>query len=453
MSASTVAEPASNVAGTPPISAPTQNRVTPKKMNLTPCAAAEPSQLEVKLVSTIQELEAIDAQWQFLADNTLEANPFYEPWMVLPALRTLGDEPKPVFALVYGPHPCGDKSQKFLYGFFPLTERRFAKGAPTMLSLWKHAYCYLATPLLVSTAARQTLAAFFDWLEKSGRLDNAVLRLQDVCGRGLFRQILVDELHARGWPNQVSQAYTRALFIPEKTAEQYMERALSGRRRRETKKHHAKLSELGEVTITMNDALDTWIPEFVELEARGWKGRKAVAVAAAEREKARFEMMCREAHARGKLMTLTLRLDGKPIAMKLNLFGADGGFAFKITYDEAFAKLSPGVLLEVDHITRLHQLPELKFMDSCAAPNRFMINDLWPDRREIQTVLVTSHAAAPSLLLSLVPVAKWARRQSSDVVADARAIGEKLRARANVLTDAATLRAKANALLGRGGSQ
>jgi hypothetical protein len=66
--------------------------------------------------------------------------------------------------------------------------------------------------------------------------------------------------------------------------------------------------------------------------------------------------------------------------------------AFKITYDEAYAKYSPGVLLELENIRQLHQ-GCLSWMDSCAAPNRFMINQLWPERVEVQSLwLVPPHA-------------------------------------------------------------
>jgi hypothetical protein len=108
-------------------------------------------------------------------------------------------------------------------------------------------------------------------------------------------------------------------------------------------------------------------------------------------------------------MMMGLRLDGRPIALKYNLLAGDGSFAFKIAFDESFARYSPGVLLEVDNIHRLHQMPEVRWMDSCAAPNRFMINHLWPERREMQTVFLSTGRALPSLLLALVPLFQFVR--------------------------------------------
>jgi hypothetical protein len=107
---------------------------------------------------------------------------------------------------------------------------------------------------------------------------------------------------------------------------------------------------------------------------------------------------------------LALRLDGRPLALKMNFLGGEGAFAFKITFDESFGRFSPGVLLELDNVERAHQLPALRWMDSCAAPNRFMINHLWPDRREMQTVFFSTGSRRGALMVALVPLLHFFRR-------------------------------------------
>ena len=108
---------------------------------------------------------------------------------------------------------------------------------------------------------------------------------------------------------------------------------------------------------------------------------------------------------------MALRLGGKAVALKHNLFAGDGSFAFKITFDESFARYSPGVLLELENIERLHRMPWLRWMDSCAAPNRFMINHLWTARRQIETVFFSTGGALPSFVLALVPFLQFVRRR------------------------------------------
>jgi hypothetical protein len=49
---------------------------------------------------------------------------------------------------------------------------------------------------------------------------------------------------------------------------------------------------------------------------------------------------------------------------------------------EAFARFSPGVLLQVENL-RLLDNPSVAWMDSCAAENHSMIDSLWSGRRHI----------------------------------------------------------------------
>ena len=43
------------------------------------------------------------------------------------------------------------------------------------------------------------------------------------------------------------------------------------------------------------------------------------------------------------------------VAMKCNFLSGAGSFAFKIAFDEAFARFSPGVQLEIDNVQAFHE--------------------------------------------------------------------------------------------------
>jgi CelD/BcsL family acetyltransferase involved in cellulose biosynthesis len=73
--------------------------------------------------------------------------------------------------------------------------------------------------------------------------------------------------------------------------------------------------------------------------------------------------------------------------MKCNFVSGGVVSCFKIAYDEAFARFSPGVQMELANVAAFHDRPELASMDSCADPDNQMINRLWPDRRPIATLL------------------------------------------------------------------
>ena len=113
-------------------------------------------------------------------------------------------------------------------------------------------------------------------------------------------------------------------------------------------------------------------------------------------------------------MMLALRYNGRPIAYKVNFLSGDGSFAFKISFDEEYARYSPGVLLELENIRLLHERPQIsqiRWMDSCANPDRFMINHLWTDRRAIQSLVISTGKRQGDLVVAAIPLLKWGNRR------------------------------------------
>ena len=131
---------------------------------------------------------------------------------------------------------------------------------------------------------------------------------------------------------------------------------------------------------------------FLDLERAGWKGRAGTAFASSSAHAEFFRAICERFAASGRLELLTLEAGDRTVAMKCNLLAGEGAFCFKIAFDEDFARFSPGVQLELDNVERFHE-GSAAWMDSCAAPDHPMINQLWPDRRRIQTVMLPSRGA------------------------------------------------------------
>jgi hypothetical protein len=154
-----------------------------------------------------------------------------------------------------------------------------------------------------------------------------------------------------------------------------------------------------------------WIEEFLKLEASGWKGEQGTALACKEADRNFFAGVATEAYRRGRLMMLTMRLDERTIAQKCNLLAGNGSFAFKIAFDQSYARFSPGFMLEVENIHRLHQRPGIEWMDSCAVSDHSMINRLWLDRRTIKSVLVSTGKSPGDLLVSSLPLLRWMNRR------------------------------------------
>ena len=377
------------------------------------------AKMSVVIVDDLTALEKHIAAWEDLAAAAIEPNVFYEPWMLMPALRAYGGAGRLLFALVQAPDPARPLGPPLLCGFFPLEIKGhfdgISKGLPLKtLCLWrKQEMIYLCAPLLRAGYGREALAAFFDWLG-AGDHNYSLMEFGFVTGEGPFHHLLLDYLNRHLKFTYVTEAFTRALFRPAADAEDYVRSALGRFRLKEFRRLERRLAETGRLeyrTLESSDDVDAWVEEFLEFEANSWKGKGGRALVSSETDRKYFVEIAREAFRRGKLMMLALHFNGRPIAYKVNFLSGDGSFAFKIAFDEEYARYSPGVLLELENIRLLHERKQIRWMDSCANPDRFMINQLWTDRRAIQTLVISTGKRQGDLVVAAIPLLKWGNRR------------------------------------------
>jgi hypothetical protein len=348
--------------------------------------------------------------WEELAVESIEPNVFYEPWQILPAMDAFGMGDRLIHLLVFSLNPATPSARPLLCGYFPFELVRRFRGMPlSALTLWKHIYCFLCTPLIRHGYATRALNAVLEWARTDPR-GAAIVQFPQVAGDGPFKRALSDFLQERALPTFISGRHDRALFVPREDAERYLLASLSTKSRKQFRRLSRRFSESGSMAFVELDSagdLDTWVRDFLRLEASGWKGRADSALACHASDRAFFTTMTREAFRRGRLMMLAMHLNGLPVAMKCSLMAGPASFSFKIAFDEAFARFSPGVLLEVENIRRLHLAPGLRWMDSCAEADHSMANRLWMDRRTIQTVAIASRRPMGDLLVTAMPLARW----------------------------------------------
>jgi CelD/BcsL family acetyltransferase involved in cellulose biosynthesis len=174
------------------------------------------------------------------------------------------------------------------------------------------------------------------------------------------------------------------------------------------------LSEVGVLeydALTPEDDVAVWIEEFLRLEAGGWKGRENSAIASNEADRTYFESIAKEAFGRGRLSMLALRLEGLPIAYKCDFLAGRGVFTFRIAYDENYARNSPGMLLEIENVHRLHALSQIAWVDSCNDSFSSMFNRLWPARRTILDVVVGAGKFWGDWIVAVIPLLKLLNRK------------------------------------------
>ncbi len=360
--------------------------------------------LYVTVAESPDALEPHCDAWNALASHAADPNPFYEAYALLAAWRHLAPKDLRV-VLVWAPNVLPGQPPH-LAGLFPIVRSDRYRGLPiTVYSTWHHLYLYLATPLVRAELASPVLEAFFTWLRQT---DAVLFELRTISADGAFRHALIDTLNRTGGTAFHDRSHTRAYFQPAASLDDYLEHSVSGKKRKELRRQERRLAELGKVTydeLLPEGDIDACLDDFVALEALGWKGREGRAVPDAA-ALAVFRAYARGAFARRRWVTLALRLDGRAIAMKCNLLAGDGAVAFKIAYDESYARFSPGVLLEIEQLRRLHEPGAPKWMDSGAAADHPMIGHLWRSRTAIETLVIPTHPRAEALV-AVLPLVRW----------------------------------------------
>lgn len=389
-----------------------------EKRQAHPPSAAAPlprkPKLSVVVAERWEELESYLAAWDRLSAAAVEPNVFYERWMLKPALDSYAQGEELLFVLVVADLPPGSPHAPLLCGFFPLVRRGRYKGLPvSTLALWCYVHCYLCTPLIHADHASECLAAFFSWLNADRRAA-ALLECKWIPGEGAFHRLLVEYLAENHKISLLDETYSRAMLSPRASAKDYLEAVLSGERRRRMRRHEERLQEQGKieyVALAPDGEIRTWLEEFLRLEAAGWKGQEGTALQCRAEDRRFFVESMTGAFQQGRLMMMALHVNGRPIAMFCDLLAPPWSFVFKLTFAEDYGRFSPGALLELEKIRRLHERKEIRWVDSCNAPGPSLLKDLWAERRLIDTIVIASGKAPGQFVLSLLPLLRWARRK------------------------------------------
>jgi CelD/BcsL family acetyltransferase involved in cellulose biosynthesis len=370
------------------------------------------SALKVVVVEKEEGLRDHAAAWQDLADHAMESNPFYEPWMLVPAIKSLSQGKALRFIFIYETSPPDSTGAARLLGFFPVElGSRFRNLPIRVVRLWQHLHCFLCTPLVRSERACETLAALLEWAAKVLRAD--VVDLISIGGDGPFHRLLIRHADETGSLWCVRSSFTRGIWKRGEDLEAYLRRTLSTGVRKEYRRQRKRLGELGRLeflTVRQSDGVDDWMEKFLHLEASGWKGREGTAMGTHADQRAFVREAARNGFGRDQALLQGLFLNGRPLAMLFSFQAGAGNLAFKIAYDETFARYSPGVQMTLDVLAHLDADSRVAWIDSCAEPDHSMINRLLIDRRTIQTVLVSTGRWAGDLVVSAYPTGKWLSR-------------------------------------------
>ncbi|MDB5689684.1 MAG: family N-acetyltransferase [Sphingomonas bacterium] len=328
--------------------------------------------------------EALAAAWDALAANAAEVNVFAERWFAVPAARHLPQGAGAQLMQLWE----GSGPGRRLIALLPLTlSRRYGRIPVRHVGNWTHYQCFLGTPLIRAGCERQAWTAALAALDRM-RWARGFLHLDGLVEGGAVHRGLLAAAALRGFSCDTVHRSERALLESGLSPDAYYEASVRKKKRKEHKRLANRLAELGTVAtrrLTGRDDLAEWCDAFLALERSGWKGSAGSALGSTDGTAQFFRAAIAGARAAGRLEMLRIDLDDRPIAMLVNFIAPPGAFSFKIAFDEAYARYSPGVLIEIENLQILGH-DDVAWMDSCAVENHPMINSLWTGRRAIVRV-------------------------------------------------------------------
>lgn len=330
-------------------------------------------------VARFDELTDDDiSAWRDLAARTAEPNVFFEPEVLLPAVRHLARPGAVRLAVV------SDADGRWLACAPVKREMAWGRLRLPCLTVWTHDFSGLEVPLVDADAPGPALRALLRMLRRP--LDGVFAAFTQLPGDGVVRRSL-DELTG-GSAIEVAR-YERAAMRRRPTFT-YMD-GMTGKRRHDLARRRRRLEERhDEVAVVDMSADPAALETFLALEASGWKGREGTALLSNPAHAAFFREACTALQDAGRLHLLALVVDGRPVAMKCNGLAGRRLFGFKQAFDEDLAAMSPGRLLDVDQMRALHDRDDVDLLDTIGSAENDTLNVTWPDRLTMTTVLVPS---------------------------------------------------------------
>lgn len=326
------------------------------------------------------------AAWTALANGAVSPNPFFGPDFLLPYLDGMAKGPVRL-------HVLKRNSDGAFLAAAPFARRRFGFVSQA-LSAEAGDYGPLGTPLVSPECSHEDLRS---WLEaiasttKTGLLVFPYLRSDDTAAH-----LLQKAAGANGWSVNEFEKETRAGHGTGEAGEAQA-KAIARTRRKELDRQFRRLSEMNETRFESIDSPEAVIRSFetfLALEASGWKGRKGTALNATP-ERVRFA----RDFVKTSVQNRSVRIDGlfhggEAIAMLVLVRAGSRIFAWKIAYDEAFARYSPGAQLARMSMRVNLESCEIAEADSLAIPGHSMIAPLWRGTIPYSTTVIYKGAVA-----------------------------------------------------------
>ncbi len=174
-------------------------------------------------------------------------------------------------------------------------------------------------------------------------------------------------------------------------ADAYLQQAMSRSRLKRMRQKKAAIERAGPLTLQIGRTpreVEASFDAFCTLEAAGWKGRAGTALAQDAPGRAYVRDVMTAAAADGEAFTMLLMQGDRIIAAALLLRAGGEVLFWKTAYDEALARHSPGVVLDMMVTEWLYAQPWFERMDTGHDDSVDPGRELWAERRPMATVAI-----------------------------------------------------------------
>lgn len=316
--------------------------------------------------------------WAELEGRAIESNAYLSPYFILPALKHLTPDTRPIIIIIENNE--GGIRRLTGFGVFEFTYGTKKMPLPH-LKAYKSTHSFLTGLLIDRDFVEPTITALFSFFCKSGSNWHGVEFVDRYGDSELTNQL--DKVASRvGYPWFNYDMKNRAILIPKENGADFLPHS----RMKDLRRCMKKLSGAGDVqwrVIRSKQGDREPVDASLKLEHMGWKGENGTSLLSVPGHEVFFREMIDGFSLSGRTFFTELSLNGEVIASTSNLISGSAGFAFKVGFHPAFSKMSPGILNEVEFVNNAANLfPELEYIDSGAEEGSF-IDDLWEGRRTL----------------------------------------------------------------------
>ncbi|EWY40860.1 hypothetical protein N825_33560 [Skermanella stibiiresistens SB22] len=368
--------------------------------------------IRVEVVDVDEFAQAGDA-WRDLVSRTAVPNVFMEPAVVLALDRSTGIDIRVLMAWhVTAGDMGGDKPPRLL-GVWVVTVGRSPSGLPIrILKSPISKYAYFGAPVVDTEYASAVFTALFDRIALDPKLPKLLLA-GDMMDEGPLADALRGALAARGSRAVVIERRKRAKLQSDLTGSSYLGRSLSGNRRRRYQQLRKRLALMGAVTTTSHrssNEVRSAFEDFLLLEASGWKGKRRSAILNDAKSTAFARAMIADLAEADLVAIHALRLDGRAIAMSVELRSGAACFAWRISFDESLRQFAPGILLLHEVTVALLDDRSIVVTDSCNHRDVGFVADCWAERLSIVDLLIDTRPARAAMIETVGGAERLRRR-------------------------------------------